>query len=181
METEKKLRVLQINVDDLGFGGVFSFVMNINTHMNDSIVFDFCAIEKFQDKKNIDKIRKLGGKCWCVGYEGNKVIRQFRNFINVLHFLKTHSYTIVHIHSDVAFKLFNYSLAAKLAGVKNIIIHSHSAGIDGKNRAVKYIAHLFFKELLSKTGDYFFACSETAGKWMFKKKIPHTIIKMGLN
>lgn len=171
-----KKRILQVNVDDLGFGGVFSLVMNLQRHMPDGIVFDFCSIEKFQNTDNIKKITDRGGKYYCVGYHGNKIIRQFKNFFNILSFFKKNNYEIIHIHSDLSFKLFNYALAAKLVGIKHIILHSHSSGIDNGNRFIKRIAHEIFKIFIPKVATDYFACSKTAANWMFRKKWSHAKI-----
>lgn len=166
-----KMRILQINVDDVGCGGVFSLVMNIFENIKDNIVFDFCSIEKFQNDSNIERVKQMGGQVYCVGYEGNKLLRQFINFIKVYKLLAKSEYITVHIHSDVSFKLFNYSFAAKLAGVKNIIVHSHSAGIDGTNRCIKLVGHNLFRWLLPFTANHYFACSDLAARWMFIEKI----------
>ena len=81
-----KKRILQVNVDDLGYGGVFSLVMNLLQHMPDDIIFDFCSIEEFQHEENIRRITERGGKYYCIGYQGNKIIRQFKNFYNIYRF-----------------------------------------------------------------------------------------------
>lgn len=167
METK---RVLQVNVDDLGHGGVFSLVMNLQSHMPNDLVFDFCSIERFRQQENIDRITDKNGKYFCAGYEGNKLIRQFVNFRNMYKFFKNNNYKVIHVHSDVAFKLFNYGLAAKLAGTGKVILHSHSTGIDNGHRFIKRVAHEVFKPFLRFVADDYFACSEKAAGWMFGKK-----------
>ena len=51
--------------------------------------------------------------------------------------LKKEKYDVVHIHSDVANKLFVSGLAAKRCGVKHIMLHAHASGMDGTNREIK--------------------------------------------
>ena len=166
-----KIRILQINVDDMGHGGVFSLVMNIFQNINFNIVFDICSVEPFQNHSNINRINKLGGEVYYVGYKGNKLLRQFVNFKQLYEFLVKSDYSTVHIHSDASFKLFSYSFAAKLAGVQNIIVHSHSTGVYGTYRRVKLLGHKLFRHLLPLTANHFFACSDLAAKWMFPDKI----------
>lgn len=161
------MRVLQINVDDFGYGGVFALVFNIQHHVNPEVIFDYCAVEEFQNVGNIKRIEQLGGKVYCIAYKGNKILRQAIHSYRLKKFLDKNKYQIVHIHSDVSFKLLEFSLVAKLAGVKNIIIHSHAAGIEGSYRKTKYIMHQICKRLLKYTANYYYACSKEAADWMY--------------
>ena len=174
------MRVLQINVDDLGYGGVFSLVFNMQQHMIPEVVFDYCAVEKFQNTENIKRIEELGGSVYCIAYEGNKILRQAIHFYRLKRFLDKNKYPVVHIHSDVSFKLLEFSFAAKLAGVKSIIIHSHSAGIEGKHRKTKYIVHQLCKRLLKYTAGHYYACSREAANWMYCGDLKVKILKNGV-
>ncbi len=175
------MRVLQINVDDLGYGGVFSLVFNMQQHMIPEVVFDYCAVEKFQNTENIKRIEELGGSVYCLAYEGNKILRQAIHFYRLKRFLDKNKYPVVHIHSDVSFKLLEFSFAAKLAGVKSIIIHSHSAGIEGKHRKTKYIVHQLCKRLLKYTAGHYYACSREAANWMYCGDLKVKILKNGVD
>lgn len=81
--------------------------------------------------------------------------------------LKNNSYEIVHIHSEVAYKHFLYAVAARLAKVKKIVIHSHSSDIDGNNKGLKYIFHRLLRKSVNHLGTDFLACSDVAAEWMF--------------
>ena len=85
--------------------------------------------------------------------------------------LKETKYDIVHIHSDVSFKMFLEGFAARTAGITHIILHSHCAGIDRGHRITKRIAHCLCKPFLGYLGTEFFACSKKAGKWMYTKNV----------
>ena len=41
-------KVLEINVDDVGYGGVFSLVKNVIENKPESLEIDIAAIEKFE-------------------------------------------------------------------------------------------------------------------------------------
>ncbi|MDR1753722.1 MAG: glycosyltransferase [Eubacterium sp.] len=177
-------RVLQCNVDDANFGGVFSLVMNVfeQLHKTSDIRFDFCTTEAFKNESSIEKIKDLGGLAFCIGYSGNKILKQFINFKNYYSFFKNNKYAVVHINADLAFKLFVPALAAKLCKVKKIIVHSHNSGVDGVNRRIKYLAHKVFKMFLPLLADTFLSCSETASKWMYTKSVRNIVlIKNGID
>lgn len=75
--------------------------------------------------------------------------------------IKRQQYDIVHVHGSSSLLFFEL-FSAKLAGVKFRIAHSHSVKSE----------HPFFHRLLSKPFMNIYtkalACSEEAGKWLFK-------------
>ncbi len=166
-----EIKVLEVNINDKGQGGAWAFIKNaINCdEKKEKIIFDFFTLEPFEDNKNIEFIEKNGGKI-IVRYFRNKFIRQLQTYMCLKKYLNENQYDIVHIHSDVAFKLLIEGLASKKAGVKNIIFHSHCSGIDRGHRIIKRIAHNVCKPFLGLIGNDFFACSKLAGEWMYTKK-----------
>lgn len=168
------IKVLEVNINDIAQGGAWAFIKNAidSKHDNTSIhiVFDFFTIEPFENQNNIDFIENAGGKI-IVRHTKNKLLRQLKTYFDLLNILKEEKYDIVHIHSDVAFKMFIEGLAAKNAKVSHIIFHSHCTGIDRGHRIAKYIAHNVCKPFLGILGTDFFACSRKAGSWMYISSI----------
>lgn len=160
-------RVLEINVDDLNFGGVFSLVKNVISNKKDDIKIDIGAIEKFENEDNVAFLKKHGSDVYYIGYDGNKILKQFMCYMHLKKLLKQQSYDIVHIHADVANKFIASGLSAKRAGIKKIILHSHSAGVDGHHRILKVIFHKFCRRFLRTIGTGYAACSGLAARWMF--------------
>ena len=160
-------RVLEINVDDLNFGGVFSLVKNVISNKKDDIKIDIGAIEKFENEDNVAFLKKHGSDVYYIGYDGNKILKQFMCYMHLKKLLKQQSYDIVHIHADVANKFIASGLSAKRAGIKKIILHSHSAGVDGHHRILKVIFHKFCRRFLRTIGTEYAACSGLAARWMF--------------
>lgn len=183
-KTDEK-RILQVNVDQIDYGGVYALVMGIYKELrkHSDIQFDFCSFEKFQNPEEIKKIEAMGGHVYYIGYEGNKILRQFIHFHRYRKFLKEHKYHTIHAHGDLAFKLFIYSFGAKSSGVKKIILHSHSSGVDGTHRKIKSLAHKIFRPLISYTATDYLACSEKAKEWMYTSKIQKraVVIKNGID
>ena len=176
-------RVLEVNVDDTGYGGVFSLVKGVIAQKQQGECIDIAAIEKFENQSNIDDLNKYGCKVNYIGFTGNKIFKQFVCFNNLRKLIKKEKYDCVHIHADVANKLLVSGLASKTAGVKKIILHSHAAGVDGNHRKLKVFMHKGCRGLLKAIGTDYVACSDLAAHWMFPG-VPEkyiTIIKNGVD
>ena len=110
-------RILEVNVDDMGFGGVYSLVRNVILAKPAGTTLDIACIEPFEQQKNIDELADHGCTVHYVGYAGNKVKKQFVIIQNLKKLIREGGYEAVHIHGDVAYKLLVYSVAARLSGV----------------------------------------------------------------
>ena len=55
---------------------------------------------------------------------------------------------------------------AKKCGVKVRIAHSHSSSQD---KDIKYPIKLIYRYFIPKYATHLMACSDAAGKWMFRK------------
>lgn len=168
------IKVLEVNINDIGQGGGWAFIKNAinaqSTKADTEVTFDFFSLEPFEREENITFVESRGGQV-IVRHTANKVIRQVKTYFDLKEVLKNSNYDIVHIHSDVAFKMFAEGLAAKHAKVPNVILHSHCSGIDRGHRIIKRIAHEMCKPFLGILGTYFFACSKKAGMWMYTKNV----------
>lgn len=176
-------KILEVNVDDMGFGGVYSLVRNVILAKPAGMTLDIACIEPFEQQKNIDELAAHGCTVHYVGYAGNKIKKQFVIIQNLKQLIREGGYEAVHIHGDVAYKLLVYSVAARLAGVKTILLHSHASGTDGNHRGLKQKLHMASRRFLKWTGTGYVSCSDLAADWMFPnvkaKKI--TIIHNGVD
>ena len=78
-----------------------------------------------------------------------------------LDFLRGKGYDIAHIHSGSVSGMAYLAQAAKRAGIRRIIVHSHSTGYPSlKHEAIRFLFGLRMKGCVT---DYL-ACSEKAGK-----------------
>lgn len=163
----KDRHILEVNVDDIGRGGVYSLVINVIQHKSAHEKIDIASLEHFENEKDIEFLGNLGCKVYFVGHDGNKLSKQIYIYRNLKTLLTGSDYDCVHIHADVANKLLVSGLAAKHAGVKKIILHSHAAGVDGNKRWLKKIYHYICRRHLKNIGTTLAACSELAAKWMY--------------
>ena len=97
--------------------------------------------------------------------------------------LKTEQYDAVHIHKNSCANPMAF-VVCRLAGVKQIIAHSHNtASVGGKGAD---LFHFFFRPLVRNLSDRKLACSEEAAVWLYGKKYCKThdavrIIKNGID
>jgi hypothetical protein len=66
------LRMLEVNVDDHLYGGVYVLVKNIIANLPSDITADIAALEPFDDEKHIS----YGTKVYYVGSNRNKIHKQ---------------------------------------------------------------------------------------------------------
>lgn len=169
-------RVLEVNVDDKGYGGVFAFVMNVMSSIDHSkFVLDIAAFEPFEKEEHKKKIHSYGGEVYECQSNGNFISKQWNTCCNFYELLKKQRYNSIHIHSDVAYKLLLYGLVGRMAGVDNIIVHSHSSGVEGRMRWLKSILQQITKPILSLQPFTKLACSKLASQWMYVENVQSSV------
>lgn len=170
---EKKIKVIHIT-EKLQAGGIENFIMNIYRNINrEKFHFDF-LVTRNENEFFEDEISKLGGKKFVIDCDKNENVfmRVLKESKEIEKFLKNNKYDVVHIHSGTPLRVF-YLRAAKRAGVKKRIYHSHSAEVKGPHKALKLKKILFniFKRFFEFYGTDFLACSNWAAKWMYTNKM----------
>lgn len=168
-------RVLEVNVDDIGLGGVYSLVRNVILHRPENITMDIASWEKFENPANIKELEQHGCAVYYIGHQGNKLLKQWHCFKNLQQIIRENGYQYVHIHSDVANKMFVAALAAKVCKTQHIILHSHASDVDGSHRKMKRLIHLICQKFLPYLGTDFVSCSDLAAEWMFPGIAPKKI------
>ena len=161
------MKVLEINVDDVGLSGVYALVENVIRHKPEGLKLDIACIAEFENSENIRRLNAMGTDVHYVGTRGGKLSRPRAYYTNTLRVLREGHYDCVHIHGDVAYLLLIFAAAACRAAVGKIILHSHAAGIDGGSRRLKAILHDLAKGPLSRRATDFAACSDMAAAWMY--------------
>ena len=87
--------------------------------------------------------------------------------------LKSRSFDVVHIHGNSGTMLIEV-LLAKLCGVRNVMIHSHSTRTNHPvvNAILKYPMMWLSEECI--------ACSGVSGKWLYGRH-PHTVLNNAID
>lgn len=173
----KKIKILQFPIAS-SKGGITQYVLQNWKYIDKSrFQFDFATMSKSLDFA--DELLNTGSKifyisCYAEDNE-NKFIEEFRKI------LVDGKYDVVHLHTK-QWKSFNVEKIAKEVGVKKIIVHAHSTGIDTlddekrkKEERCHYQLRECFKEDMATD---FWACSRLAADFLFPKTIPSDKIKI---
>lgn len=151
--------------------GVSSVVMNYYTHIDHSkIQMDF-LLYKEPEEDYLEYLYEKGSKVYYSGYPMEIGIGKYQKEIDSFFAEHKNEYSVVHVHiPNAAFIVLKY---AKKYGVKTRIIHSHnSRGADG---IVKKVRNYILNKLGIFYANQYFACSKSAGKFLFGNKYNHQI------
>lgn len=171
----KPTRVLQL-VSPI-FGGIESFVFNYYRHMDrEKFRFDFLtrnpALEGAEQYRDLTyKVHLLQTTA---GQNRDLFVRQIREVFQS-------GYDILHLNNGFWTGFLLEELARK-AGIRKVIVHSHSTFIDEPNkekreqllRRHEEVKRAFSPELATD----FWACSQLAADWLFGPQIPRNRIMM---
>ncbi len=169
------MRILQCVTGNFDIGGLSQIVYRWGKELAiDDIVFDYHCRNYYPDNKYTKKIKMLGGEISYPDKDLSGLKKEKDYFRRQKELIKKNKYDIVHVHSDTAYNMIKGAFVAKKCGVKKIILHSHSSGIDrhsSRDFSFKYliriVLHKTLRRLLPLFGDIFCACSETAADWMY--------------
>lgn len=162
-KTNDTIRILQV-VNIMDRAGLETMIMNYYRNIDKTkIQFDFLT-HRPEDGAYDEEIKKMGGRIYkAPRLMPNNFIKYFKYMKS---FFKEHpEYKIVHSHIDAMSYL--PLKAAKKNNVPIRIAHSHSSKLD---KDYKYILKLIFKKNILKVATHNFACSNLAGKFLFKNK-----------
>lgn len=156
------IRILHV-LQRMEAGGTQALLMNIYRNVDRTkIQFDFFVEYDYKEFYD-DEILSLGGVVYYsnVRRDGN-VLKFQKQLENVI---KKNDYKIVHVHT-YSIGYFALKVAHK-CGVPVRIAHSHN---NETVRDSKYVLKLFMQKLYTIHATDLFACSESAGEYLFKKK-----------
>ncbi len=160
----KKIRIAEF-VGGMNCGGTETMLMNVFRNI-DREKYEMHFIENISEKCWYDdEILSMGGKIIKIKTSKANITKYVRELIRVF---KENKYEVVHSHTYLHSGLVMY--AAKKAGVKIRISHSHS-NMDTIKNDIKYkIKKLFMQRLILKYSSKIVACSKEAGISLFGKK-----------
>lgn len=153
------VRVLQV-VTKMDRGGLETMLMNYYRHIDrDKVQFDFLTHRKERGAYDTE-IEEMGG----IIYRLPRLVPWSPSYKYALNrfFVEHPEYRIVHVHQDCL-----SSVILKVAaqhGVPVRIAHSHS---NSQDKNIKYLIKMFYKRQIPQYATELFACSVSAGEWMF--------------
>jgi glycosyltransferase involved in cell wall biosynthesis len=168
-----KTKVLIIGMNKT-IGGVEKIMLSYIRHIDKrKISFEFINIYNkicFQDE-----LEKLGCKIYNTP---NDKKSPFAYFFVLLNLLRHESYSVIHVNMNSAANIVSL-LAAKIAGCKHIIAHSHNT--DFPPSLIRKNLHIINKHFLKLLATEYFACSKAAGNYLFGSGVNFVLIKNAIN
>ena len=152
------IRILYICTVPIGNNGITNVIFNYIENI-DSTRFhiDILGINN-PEKIYIDRLKATNGKFYCCTYREKNPIK-YICYLNKI----VRDYKIVHVHGNSGTMAIDL-LGALLGGCKIRIAHSHNSNCVYKK------VHYLLKPFVDLLSTERFACSEEAGRWVYKKK-----------
>lgn len=157
----------------LDYGGAETMCMNLFRRIDrNRVIFDFVKHCDRQCEYD-EEILSLGGRIFTA--PSYRTVNAFEYNLWWKKHLESHPEHII-IHSHYFTIAGKFLKIAKKYG-RITISHSHNTGVRGKGLAKYYKRYLSAQA--EEYADYCFACSESAGNWLFKNK-PFIVLKNGI-
>lgn len=169
---KQQVKVLYVGMDSC-MGGIESFIINVFRKIDNSKVkIDFL---KFQDKICFEE--EINDRGSTVFQLPPRRKNPFKFYSSLFCFFKNHpEYGVVHVHLNTC-SCIAPAVIAKLYGRK-VIVHSHNEW-KGDRKLVKILDSIN-KKFIPFFSDKMLACSDLAGKWMFKNHA-YTVVNNGID
>lgn len=183
MTVDGKIKILQFPIAN-SKGGITQYVLQNWKFIDKSkFQFDFATMSKqldFEEDLTKDSCNVFYISCYAEDDE-EQFKKEFRNI------LEQGEYDIVHLHTKQWKSMFVEEIA-KEVGVKKVIVHAHSTGIDTIDEQKRNYEIKLHKETLQNVSEHiatdFWACSKDAAKFLFDNKIAQdkiVIMKNAIN
>lgn len=161
----KKINKVLHVVGGMDIGGTETMLMNLYREVYKDIQFDFISYYE-KDAYYDNEIKQLCGKV--IKIDSPSKVGHIKVLMNLYKIIKKGEYEVVHAHT--LFNCGGVMLAAKLAGTKIRISHSHT-NLDIPNNIIKRIYFSLMRMLIKIFSTNFIACSDSAGKYLFGESI----------
>lgn len=165
------MKVLITSANNFSYsGGISNVILNYYNSMNNyDVNIDF-LVKKCVDNKLKKFVEDSNSSLYELDYRIKSPLKYIYNLTKII---KKGNYDIVHAHGNSRTLILEL-YAAKMAGVKVVIPHSHNTNAKYKK------LHKMLRPLFVKNYTYAFSCGLEAGKWLFGNK-PFTVIKNGID
>lgn len=167
----RKIRVLHLELDE-HLGGIESFLYNLYSEIDrNKVQFDF--ISRYDNPAMGSELRKLGSKISKV----SSYRKPLKYMSDLDHVIRTGGYDVVHIHKNSAAVILPFLVTRKYKKIR-VFVHSHNTkpSIGG----ISTILHLVNRIFLWENASSHFACSETAGRWLYGNGRNFIVVKNGI-
>ena len=179
-------KILEVSCNGLVIGGVQQVIMNIVSELHEDFEFDVLVFTEGPDYFDDDfsafggKIYRIPNKRYPFKKNIDSYIRGPSFFFGTLKILREHGpYTAIHCHNyfESAFCL----LAAKAAGVKIRIAHSHNDMSKVHLSIPRRVKQRLLQPIVNRYATIRIGCSRNASEYLFGKKVPAITVFNGID
>ena len=168
MNYMKKIKVLTGFIIDGKAGGIDKYLLTFLEQVHSEFVqVDFLTNHMDADLKK--KLEQYGSRL----YEVANLKQPNLQYRQICDIIQKNKYDVTYFNISTAISRIGPQ-AAFDCNVPIRVIHSHSTGNDCSNpykRKLLDFLHNKYKKQLYKTANRFYACSKTAGLWLFPEKV----------
>lgn len=165
---KNKIYILQLGMTK-NIGGMETYLMSQYRKLNKKYIqYDFVNLSKDDKMAFSEEIKNNGSKIYSVPKRKYHPFLHYYEMMKILfHNRKKYKYIVLNTcHLYYIFPLF----FAKIIQIPNRIIHSHNSDDEIKISFFRKILININKILMHFSVTDYWACSEIAGKWMFKNR-----------
>lgn len=163
-------KILIINTVRFGMGGMSSVIVNYLKNMNKTNM-EITIIANTIIEKSYEETLKKSGINIIILRRNYRVIRYVYQLYKIM---KKEKFDVVHVHGNSSTMAFE-TVPAYLNKIEKRIIHSHNVSCKHK------ILNKILWPILNKTHNLALACSNEAGKWLFKNEKKYQILNNAIN
>jgi len=164
------MKILMINTVPTEKNGITNVIRNLCTAMDrENLQLDWMAIH-VPEAEYVRAVERWGG---CLRTVARSIRHPLRYLKALTRVIREEGYDAVHIHGNSATLVLEL-IAAKLAGCKLRIVHSHNTSC--LHKTLNNLLQPAFQRLCTHR----LACSEAAGTWLYGKR-PFTVIQNGVD
>lgn len=167
--TTKENKILQVFGEPISFGGEEMFVSEALKVMDTrGLQVDIFTPYYCDNPRIVREMEALGHRIltrdcsFCPGGARRRETRAMKDVLNASR------WDAIHIHSGSVTMLRKYCKLARRAGIPDIVVHAHCAGIPNLSHTLTV---LFSRSVFTRYPSRWLACSKAAGEWMFPEKI----------
>lgn len=167
----KKLKVLHIPTSGVNAGGITKFIFDTMGEQSVKNKLECYILSPIDVEPSFKKRLTVLGTTLVIFNERTRSPHIY--FFKLLSYLRKNEFDLIHVHGSSSLMSLEL-LAAKLAGIKVRIAHSHNTTCDHQT------LHKLLKPLFLRSYTHALACSQAAGEWLFLNK-PFEVIYNGVD
>lgn len=154
--------------------GITSSWLNLckewKSHDIHNLTIEFLCIKDLSNPHVVSQFEKLGFRIHNVKKRGSDLFNYIKSLSKIL---KANNFDAIHLNGSSSIMAIELTIA-KIHGIKHRIVHSHNTMTSNP------IVHRILTPIFQKLTTLRVACSDAAGKWLFKNK-PFLIFHNGIN